>query len=68
MDGTARGVRKLVRRPEAARAARTYLRTPRGGVKGIGLADPYSMLEERGYRPNNAAETSARAKETATVQ
>ena len=32
-----------------------------GGVKGIGLAGAYSVLEERGYRPNNVAGTSAGA-------
>jgi NTE family protein len=32
-----------------------------GGVKGIGLAGAYSMLEERGYEPKNIAGTSAGA-------
>jgi NTE family protein len=32
-----------------------------GGVKGIGLAGAYSMLEERGYEPRNVAGTSAGA-------
>jgi NTE family protein len=32
-----------------------------GGVKGIGLAGAYSVLEERGYRPVNVAGTSAGA-------
>ena len=32
-----------------------------GGVKGIGLAGAYSVLEEHGYRPNNVAGTSAGA-------
>src|SRR4051794_2955019 len=32
-----------------------------GGVKGIGLAGAYSVLEERRYRPNNVAGTSAGA-------
>ena len=32
-----------------------------GGVKGIGLAGAYSVLEEHGYQPNNVAGTSAGA-------
>jgi NTE family protein len=32
-----------------------------GGVKGIGLAGAYSVLEERGYKPQNLAGTSAGA-------
>ena len=32
-----------------------------GGVKGIGLAGAYSVLEERGYRAQNVAGTSAGA-------
>jgi NTE family protein len=32
-----------------------------GGVKGIGLAGAYSVLEERGYKPQNVAGTSAGA-------
>jgi NTE family protein len=32
-----------------------------GGVKGIGLAGAYSMLEERGFEPKNVAGTSAGA-------
>ena len=32
-----------------------------GGVKGIGLAGAFSVLEERGYRPQNVAGTSAGA-------
>ncbi len=32
-----------------------------GGVKGIGLAGAYSVLEAHGYRPNNVAGTSAGA-------
>ena len=32
-----------------------------GGVKGIALAGAYSVLEERGYRPQNIAGTSAGA-------
>jgi len=32
-----------------------------GGVKGIGLAGAYSMLEERGFHPQNVAGTSAGA-------
>src|SRR5436190_8304685 len=32
-----------------------------GGVKGIGLAGAYSLLEERGYRAQNVAGTSAGA-------
>ena len=32
-----------------------------GGVKGIGLAGAYSMLEERGWKPQNVAGTSAGA-------
>jgi NTE family protein len=32
-----------------------------GGVKGIGLAGAYSVLEEHGYRPNSVAGTSAGA-------
>jgi NTE family protein len=32
-----------------------------GGVKGIGLAGAYSVLEERGWRPQNVAGTSAGA-------
>jgi NTE family protein len=32
-----------------------------GGVKGVGLAGAYSVLEERGYRPQNIAGTSAGA-------
>ncbi|MGH7620806.1 MAG: patatin-like phospholipase family protein, partial [Gemmatimonadaceae bacterium] len=32
-----------------------------GGVKGIGLAGAYSLLEERGYKPQNLAGTSAGA-------
>ena len=32
-----------------------------GGVKGIGLAGAYSMLEERGFKPQNVAGTSAGA-------
>jgi NTE family protein len=32
-----------------------------GGVKGIALVGAYSVLEERGYQPNNVAGTSAGA-------
>ena len=32
-----------------------------GGVKGIGLAGAYSVLDERGYKPQNVAGTSAGA-------
>lgn len=32
-----------------------------GGVKGVGLAGAYSVLEEHGYSPNNVAGTSAGA-------
>jgi NTE family protein len=32
-----------------------------GGVKGIGLAGAYSILDERGYQPQNVAGTSAGA-------
>jgi NTE family protein len=32
-----------------------------GGVKGIGLAGSYAILEERGYEPQNVAGTSAGA-------
>jgi NTE family protein len=32
-----------------------------GGVKGIGLAGAYAVLEERGYKPQNVAGTSAGA-------
>jgi NTE family protein len=32
-----------------------------GGVKGIGLAGAYSVLEERGFQPQNVAGTSAGA-------
>ncbi len=32
-----------------------------GGVKGIGLAGAYSVLEEQGYQPQNVAGTSAGA-------
>jgi NTE family protein len=32
-----------------------------GGVKGIGLAGAYAVLEERGYKPRNCAGTSAGA-------
>ena len=32
-----------------------------GGVKGIGLAGAYAVLDERGYRPQNVAGTSAGA-------
>jgi NTE family protein len=32
-----------------------------GGLKGIGLVGAYSVLEERGYRPQNIAGTSAGA-------
>jgi NTE family protein len=32
-----------------------------GGVKGIGLAGAFSLLEERGYKPQNLAGTSAGA-------
>ncbi len=32
-----------------------------GGVKGVGLAGAYSLLEERGYRAQNVAGTSAGA-------
>lgn len=32
-----------------------------GGVKGIGLAGAYSLLEERGFKPQNVAGTSAGA-------
>ncbi len=32
-----------------------------GGVKGIGLAGAFSVLEERGYKPQNVAGTSAGA-------
>src|SRR5829696_5646147 len=32
-----------------------------GGLKGIGLVGAYSVLEERGYRPQNVAGTSAGA-------
>jgi NTE family protein len=32
-----------------------------GGVKGIGLAGAYALLEERGYEPQNVAGTSAGA-------
>src|ERR1041384_7651154 len=32
-----------------------------GGVKGIGLAGAYSVLEEHGYQPQNVAGTSAGA-------
>jgi NTE family protein len=38
-----------------------------GGVKGIGLAGAYSLLEERGYRVENAAGTSAGAITAALV-
>ena len=32
-----------------------------GGVKGIGLAGAFSLLEERGYKPQNLAGTSVGA-------
>src|SRR5947208_9893201 len=32
-----------------------------GGVKGIGLAGAFSVLEEHGYKPQNVAGTSAGA-------
>src|SRR5215208_2534246 len=32
-----------------------------GGLKGIGIVGAYSVLEERGYRPQNVAGTSAGA-------
>lgn len=32
-----------------------------GGLKGIGLAGAYSVLEERGFRPQNTAGASAGA-------
>ena len=32
-----------------------------GGLKGIALVGAYSVLEERGYRPQNIAGTSAGA-------
>src|SRR5215213_3449484 len=32
-----------------------------GGLKGIGLVGAYSVLEERGYRPQNVAGASAGA-------
>ena len=32
-----------------------------GGVKGIGLAGAFSVLEERDFRPQNVAGTSAGA-------
>jgi predicted acylesterase/phospholipase RssA len=32
-----------------------------GGLKGIALVDAYSVLEERGYKPQNIAGTSAGA-------
>jgi NTE family protein len=32
-----------------------------GGVKGIGLAGAYAVLEENGYEPQNVAGTSAGA-------
>jgi NTE family protein len=38
-----------------------------GGLKGIGLAGAYSVLEERGFRPQNTAGTSAGAVVAALV-
>ncbi|MGH2749292.1 MAG: patatin-like phospholipase family protein, partial [Actinomycetota bacterium] len=38
-----------------------------GGVKGIGLAGAYSVLEERGFQPQNVAGTSAGAITAALV-
>ena len=38
-----------------------------GGVKGIGLAGAFELLEERGYRPQNVAGTSAGAINAALV-
>ena len=38
-----------------------------GGVKGIGLAGAYSVLEERGFQPQNIAGTSAGAITAALV-
>lgn len=38
-----------------------------GGVKGIGLAGAYSMLEEQGFKPQNVAGTSAGAITAALV-
>jgi len=38
-----------------------------GGVKGIGLAGAYAVLEEEGYRPQNIAGTSAGAITAALV-
>jgi NTE family protein len=32
-----------------------------GGVKGVGLAGAFSVLEEHGFRPQNVAGTSAGA-------
>src|SRR6059036_2616986 len=38
-----------------------------GGVKGIGLAGAYSMLEEQGWKPQNVAGTSAGAITAAVI-
>lgn len=38
-----------------------------GGVKGVGLAGAYSVLEERGFQPQNVAGTSAGAITAALV-
>ena len=38
-----------------------------GGVKGIGLAGAYSMLEEKGWKPQNVAGTSAGAITAAVI-
>ena len=47
--------------PEASDEKRLDLVFQGGGVKGIGLVGAYSVLEERGFEPQNLAGTSAGA-------